>query len=64
MFSSGKKWSFEPIGNSPQTTCLTAYTLTYGLIERTSSMLDEIALKTVHKDKDGDQLRKKKQDNK
>ena len=26
-----------------------------GLIERTSSMLDEIASKTVHKDKEGDQ---------
>ena len=25
-----------------------------GLIERTSSMLDEIALKTVHKDKESD----------
>ena len=30
-----------------------------GLIERTSSMLDEIASRTVHKDKDSDRLRKK-----
>ena len=30
-----------------------------GLIERTSSMLDEIETKTVHKDKEGDQYRKK-----
>ena len=30
-----------------------------GLIERTSSMLDEIESKTVHKDKEGDQYRKK-----
>ena len=27
-----------------------------GLIERASSMLDEIASKTVHKDKEGDKL--------
>ena len=31
-----------------------------GLIERTSSMLDEIESKTMHKDKEGDQERKKK----
>ena len=30
-----------------------------GLIERTSSMLDETESKTVHKDKDGDQRKKK-----
>ena len=35
-------------------------TLADGLIERTSSMLDEIESKTVHKDEEGDQLRKKK----
>ena len=31
-----------------------------GLIERTSSMLDEIESKTVHKDEEGDQERKNK----
>ena len=30
-------------------------TLAHGLIERTSSMLDEIESKTVHKDEEGDQ---------
>ena len=35
-------------------------TLADGLIERTSSMLDEIESKTVHKDEEGDQQRKKK----
>ena len=30
-------------------------TFTDGLIERTSSMLDEIESKTVYKDKEGDQ---------
>ena len=32
------------------------------MIERTSSMLDEIASKTMHKDAEGDSLRKEKQD--
>ena len=32
-----------------------------GLIERTSSMLDEIAVKTVHKDKESDRQGRKKQ---
>ena len=36
-------------------------TLTDGLIERTSSMLDEIESKTVHKDEKGDRQRKKKE---
>ena len=36
-------------------------TLTDGLIERTSPMLDEIESKTMHKYKEGDQQRKKKQ---
>ena len=31
-----------------------------GLIERTSSMLDEVESKTVHKDEEGDPQRKKK----
>ena len=31
-----------------------------GLIERTSSMLDEMELKTVHKEKQGDREKKKK----
>ena len=31
-----------------------------GLIKRTLSMLDKIESKTVHKDEEGDQLRKKK----
>ena len=31
-----------------------------GLMKRTSSMLDEIESKTVHKDKEGDWYRKKK----
>ena len=35
-------------------------TLADGLIERTSSMLDDIEAKTVHKDKESDQQRKKK----
>ena len=30
------------------------------LIKRTASMLDEIELKTIHKDKEGDQQRGKK----
>ena len=34
-------------------------TLADGLIERTSSMLDEIESKTVHKVKEGDQQKKK-----
>ena len=33
-----------------------------GLIKRTSSMLDEIESKTIHKDEYGDWSRKKKQD--
>ena len=33
-----------------------------GLIEGTSSMLDEIESRSVHKDKEGDQYRKKKYD--
>ena len=41
--------------NSPKTN-----TLADGLIKRTSSMLDEIASKTVHKGKESDQYRKKK----
>ena len=45
--------------NSPKTNILT-----YGLIERTSSVLDEIASKNVQKDKDNDQLRKKNTANK
>ena len=35
-------------------------TLTDGLIERSSPMLDEIESKTMHKYKEGDQQRKKK----
>ena len=35
-------------------------TLADGLIERTSPMLDEIELKTMHKYEEGDQQRKKK----
>ena len=35
-------------------------TLADGFIKRTSSMLDEIASKTMHKDKEGDWQRKKK----
>ena len=35
-------------------------TLAYGLIKRTSSMLDEIELKTMHNDKDRDRQRKEK----
>ena len=35
-------------------------TLADGLIDRTSSMLDEIVSKTVHNDKEGDLQRKKK----
>ena len=31
-----------------------------GLIERTSSMLGKIALRTTHKDNEGDQYKKKK----
>ena len=31
-----------------------------GLIERTSSMLDEIELKTVHKDEEGDRGKRSK----
>ena len=37
-----------------------ANTLADGLIERTSSMLGEIELKTMHKNKEGDLLRKEK----
>ena len=37
-------------------------TLADGLTERTSFMFDEIESKTVHKDKEGDQLRQKKYD--
>ena len=35
-------------------------TLTDGLIKRTLSMLDKTESKTVHKDEEGDQQRKKK----
>ena len=35
-------------------------TLADGLIKRTSSMLDEIESKIVHRDEGGDRLRKKK----
>ena len=35
-------------------------TLADGLIEKTSSMLDQIASKTLHKDAKGDRYRKKK----
>ena len=35
-------------------------TLADGLIKRTSSMLDEIESKTIHKDKEGDQQQGKK----
>ena len=35
-------------------------TLADRLIDKTSSMLDEIELKTVHKDEEGDRYRKKK----
>lgn len=35
-------------------------TLTYGLIERTSSMQDEIASETGHNDNGNDQMRKTK----
>ena len=35
-------------------------TLADGLIERISSMLDEIEYKTVHNNKEGDRWRKKK----
>ena len=35
-------------------------TLADGLIKRISSMLDEIELKIVHKDEEGDRKRKKK----
>ena len=45
--------------NSPKTNILT-----YGLIEITSSVLDEIASKNVQKDKDNDQIRKKNTANK
>ena len=34
-------------------------TLTEGLVESSSSMLDEIASRTVHKDKESDLLRKR-----
>ena len=37
-------------------------TLADGLIERTSSMLDEMESKTVHNDKEGQRQRKKKYD--
>ena len=37
--------------------------LAEGLIERTSSMLDKIASKMIHKEEEGDQQRKKKKDN-
>ena len=37
-------------------------TLADGLIKRTLSMIDEIISKTVHKDEEGDQQRKKKLD--
>ena len=41
--------------------CPKRNTLAYGLIEeKTSSVLDEIVSKTVHKHKEGDQERKKK----
>ena len=36
------------------------HTLADELIERTSSMLDEIESKTMYKDEEGDQWRKKK----
>ena len=35
-------------------------TLADGLIKRSSSILDEIESKTIHKDKEGDRLRGKK----
>ena len=34
-------------------------TLADGLIKRTSSMLEEIESKTIHKDKEGDRKKKK-----
>ena len=37
-------------------------TLADGLIERTSSTLDETESKTLHKDEEGDQQMKKKKD--
>ena len=36
-------------------------TLADGVIESTKSMLDEMVSKSMHKDKHGDQLKKKKQ---
>ena len=54
LISSGERGEGSNYVKSPKTKTLD------GLIKRTSSMLDGIESKTVHKGKEGDKYRKKK----